>query len=160
MPPGMAHVRACLAYANTAQRNGSIKGYKSRHRIAGSVGLSHAEAPLWGKLSPVMAWTAPARGYASAAGGFYVFLGGTQPLQVPLLIFWPWSLDQSMKPWLCPQVAVLLETEEVISEGFQSSKSARLQSGAIRKVVLSLVSDARPCMDWSSLATCSHAARQ
>ena len=48
------------------------------------------------------------------------------------------ELEQSMEPWLCPQVAVLLETEEVISEGFQSSKSARLQNGAIRKVVLSL----------------------
>ena len=33
---------------------------------------------------------------------------------------------------------MLLETEEVISEGFQSSKSTRLQNGAIRKVALSL----------------------
>ena len=32
------------------------------------------------------------------------------------------------------QVSVLLETEEVISESFQSGKSARLQNGAIRKV--------------------------
>lgn len=32
------------------------------------------------------------------------------------------------------QVAVLLETEEVVHESYQSTKSARLQSGAIRKV--------------------------
>ena len=32
------------------------------------------------------------------------------------------------------QVSVLLETEEVISKGFLSSKSARLHNGAIRKV--------------------------
>ena len=32
------------------------------------------------------------------------------------------------------QGSVLLETAEVISENFQSSKSARLQKGAIRKV--------------------------
>lgn len=36
------------------------------------------------------------------------------------------------------QVSVLLETEEVISEGFQSSKSARLHNGAVRKVRLRL----------------------
>ena len=34
------------------------------------------------------------------------------------------------------QVAVLLETEEVVSERFQSTKSARQQSAAIRKVIL------------------------
>ena len=34
------------------------------------------------------------------------------------------------------QVAVLLETEEVVSESYQSAKSARLQSAAIRKVIL------------------------
>ena len=34
------------------------------------------------------------------------------------------------------QVAVLLETEEVVSERFQSTKSARLQNAAIRKVLL------------------------
>ena len=34
------------------------------------------------------------------------------------------------------QVAVLLETEEAVSESYQSAKSARLQSTAIRKVIL------------------------
>ena len=38
------------------------------------------------------------------------------------------------------QVAVLLETEEVVSESCQSAKSARLQSAAIRKVILQAAS--------------------